>query len=177
MKSAREIAAKGLALRMEAKIKIRQPLKELRFSAPGGSADGGKIYDLGREKELLELMKDELNVKSVVFDKNIKSETELDTEITPELKEEGMARELVRQIQNMRKDAGLVPSDIINIACQLTDAGLYEILKKWADYIKKETRAKGLESYKEGVKFDLEKEIDLGGGKIGVGIWRIKKDK
>ena len=51
------------------------------------------------------------------------------------------------------------------------------ILKKWADYIKKETRAKGLESYKEGVKFDLEKEIDLGGGKIGVGIWRIKKDK
>jgi isoleucyl-tRNA synthetase len=96
MKQIRDIVAKGLALRMESKIKVRQPLSELRF----------KIYDL-REKELGELIKDELNVKEIIFDKNIKDEVELDMEITPELKEEGLARELVRQIQSMRKEAGL----------------------------------------------------------------------
>ncbi len=162
MRTAREIVAKALALRMEKGIKVRQPLASLKIK--------NKIEKGKTEKELIELVKDEVNVKSIAFDKAIKEDVELDWEITPELKEEGMVRELVRQIQNMRKETGLVPSDIINVACQLADAGMYEFLKKWADYIKKETRAKGLESYKEGVKFDLEKKIDLDGEKIKIGI-------
>ncbi len=175
MRMAREIVARALALRMEAKIKIRQPLKELRFSAKGGSASGGKNYDLRKEKELLELIKEELNIKSAVFDKSIKNEIELNTEITPELREEGVARELVRQIQNIRKDAGFVPQDVIIVMFQVSSFKFQETLKKWADYIKKETRARSLESYGQGMKFDLEKEIDLDGEKIKVGIWKITK--
>jgi isoleucyl-tRNA synthetase len=165
MQSVREIVAKGLALRMEKGIKVRQPLALLKIRNPK--------FEIRNQKEFLELIGDEINVKNIVFDEDIKEDIELDWEITPELKEEGMARELVRQIQNMRKEAGLVPNDIINIACQLTDTGLYEFLKKWADYIKKETRAKGLESYKEGVKFDLEKKIDLEDKKIKIGICKL----
>ena len=120
------------------------------------------------------LIKDEVNVKEIIVDENLKTDIELNVEITPDLKEEGMARELVRQIQNMRKEAGLVPADIINVACRLADAGMYEFLKKWVDYIKKETRAKTLESYNGGEKFDLEKEINLDSAKIKVGIRRIK---
>jgi isoleucyl-tRNA synthetase len=163
---AREIVAKGLALRMEAKIKIRQPLASLKVKT--------KIEKGKTGEELAGLIKDEVNVKEIIVDENLKTDIELNVEITPDLKEEGMARELVRQIQNMRKEAGLVPADIINVACRLADAGMYEFLKKWVDYIKKETRAKTLESYNGGEKFDLEKEINLDSAKIKVGIRRIK---
>ena len=39
------------------------------------------------------MIKDELNVKEIIFDDKISGEVELDTEITPELKEEGDLRE------------------------------------------------------------------------------------
>jgi len=160
MKTVREIVAKGLALRMEHKIKIRQPLKDLRF----------KIYDL-RNKELLELIKDELNLKSVVFDKTIKDGVELDTEITPELKEEGLARELVRQIQSMRKEAGFIPADKINISYRLLVTNLF--FEKWKNYIIKETNAKELVEMAGENEFDLEKEIALDGEKIKIGIKKL----
>ncbi|KKR04218.1 MAG: Isoleucine-tRNA ligase, partial [Parcubacteria group bacterium GW2011_GWF2_39_13b] len=164
MKQAREIVAKALALRMEKKIKIRQPLNELRF----------KIYDL-RDKELLELIKDELNVKNVIFDKNIKDEIELDVEITEELKEEGWAREIARQIQQMRKEAGFIPSDKIDVRFTIYDLRFKNLMEKQDDFIKKETNAKSFEELKGKEKFDLEKEINLEGEKIKIGITKKKR--
>ena len=164
MKQAREIVAKALALRMEKKIKIRQPLNELRF----------KIYDL-RDKELLELIKDELNVKNVIFDKNIKDEIELDLEITEELKEEGWAREIARQIQQMRKEAGFIPSDKIDVRFTIYDLRFKNLMEKQDDFIKKETNAKSFEELKGKEKFDLEKEINLEGEKIKIGITKKKR--
>ncbi len=163
MKAVREIVAKGLALRMEQKIKIRQPLRELRI----------KNYELSKEKELLELIKDELNVKNVVVSKSQKEEVVLNTEITAELKEEGLARELVRQIQNMRKDAGFVPQDTISIMYNVLSIKYNDLFKKWGDYIKKETNAKSFEEYAKEEKFDLEKEINLEGEEIKIGIKKL----
>jgi isoleucyl-tRNA synthetase len=163
MKQVREIVAKGLALRMEKKIKIRQPLAELRI----------KNLELRKEKTLIDLIKDELNVKNVVLDKNIKDEIELDTEITKELKEEGLARELVRQIQQMRKEAGLVPQDMISIKYKVSSIKHKELFKMWSDFIKKETNAKSFEESKDSEKFDLEKEINLDGESIKVGIRKL----
>jgi isoleucyl-tRNA synthetase len=163
MKQVREIVAKGLALRMEKKIKIRQPLAELRI----------KNLELRKEKTLIDLIKDELNVKNVVLDKNIKDEIELDTEITKELKEEGLARELARQIQQMRKEAGLVPQDMISIKYKVSSIKHKELFKMWSDFIKKETNAKSFEESKDSEKFDLEKEINLDGESIKVGIRKL----
>ena len=54
----------------------------------------------------LDLIKDEVNVKEVIFDDTLQADVELDTTITPELKEEGMFRELIRFVQEMRKKLG-----------------------------------------------------------------------
>ena len=108
----------------------------------------------------------------MVLDKNIKDEIELDTEITKELKEEGLARELVRQIQQMRKEAGLVPQDkiISNFQFLTSNKTLKNVFKNWTDFIKKEISAKTFAEMKGNDKFDLEKEINLDGEKIRIGI-------
>ncbi|MCL5795048.1 MAG: isoleucine--tRNA ligase [Patescibacteria group bacterium] len=103
MKNAREIVEYAHALRAEAKIKVRQPLLELRIKKPGLSQD------------LLQIIAEEINVKKAIIDKNIKESLYLETKITPELKEEGLVREIIRQIQSARKRASLNPQDRISI--------------------------------------------------------------
>jgi isoleucyl-tRNA synthetase len=63
----------------------------------------------------------------------------LDTVITPELKAEGLAREVVRQIQQMRKDAGFELSDRIHATYETDDAGLDAAIRQHAEYIQQET--------------------------------------
>ncbi len=108
MKKVRSIVKAALAERAKAKIKTRQPLNKLKIRERG----------LKIEKELIDLIKEEVNVKEVVFDKNLKKEVELDTKITAQLKEEGILREIIRNIQDLRKRAGLGPKDTILIAFQ-----------------------------------------------------------
>jgi isoleucyl-tRNA synthetase len=59
----------------------------------------------------------------------------LDTRITPELELEGLARDLVRQIQELRKEANLNISDRIQLSVQ----GVESVLEKFSDYVKRET--------------------------------------
>jgi len=95
MAKARQLAEKGHALRKEKEIVVKQPLLALK-------AD---LTDKIENESIVELLKDELNVKSVVFEKG--AVLELDTNITPELKEEAMARDLIRKIQDERKNMNL----------------------------------------------------------------------
>ena len=75
----REIVNLALAERIAVGIKVKQPLSSLKIRNLKS-----KIID---EKELLDLVKDEINVKEIIFDGNIKKEVELDVNITEELKE------------------------------------------------------------------------------------------
>ncbi|MEK7173135.1 MAG: isoleucine--tRNA ligase, partial [Patescibacteria group bacterium] len=93
MQVARDIVSLALAQRMDLKIGVRQGLSKLKV----------KSAKLKVKEELLDLIKDEVNVKEVVFDENIKDEVELDTTMTDELKEEGQVREIIRHIQDLRK--------------------------------------------------------------------------
>ena len=107
MAEARVLVAKALAERAKVGIKVRQPLQELKVKTPASRA--------GRQKqklrdEILNLVKDEVNVKEIAFDAKLKQEAELDTRLTPELKEEGTLREITRAVQGMRKDGGFTPS-------------------------------------------------------------------
>ena len=64
---------------------------------------------------LTQLIKDEVNIKEIVFDNTIADEVELDTNITSALKEEGELRELMRKIQDLRKEKGYSPKDIVSL--------------------------------------------------------------
>ena len=62
----------------------------------------------------------------------------IDTALTPELKAEGLARELVRRIQDMRKNGGFNISDRITTYYQASDE-LAKVMMDWQDYLKAET--------------------------------------
>jgi isoleucyl-tRNA synthetase len=98
MQAIRELASRGLELRERAGIKVRQPLS--KFSAKSVPADEG----------LRRILAEELNVKEVTQDESLE-EAALDTELTDELREEGLVRDLVRRIQEWRKEQGLTVAD------------------------------------------------------------------
>lgn len=132
MKAVREIVTLGLEARQKAGIKVRQPLNQLRI----------KNYELGIE--YTELIKEELNVKEAVLDKNIENEVLLDTKITEELKEEGNYRELARALQDLRKKMELTPSDIVALTFETNDTGR-KLIQKFENDMKKTVLASKIE--------------------------------
>jgi isoleucyl-tRNA synthetase len=98
MAQARSAVQAGLAKRDEARIKVRQPLRALTLT---------------REllPEVAAIVRDELNVKEL----RLGDELALDTAITDELRLEGMARDAVRMVQDLRKRTGLKIEDRIRL--------------------------------------------------------------
>lgn len=104
MDEIRNIVKQGLQLRAEAGIKVRQPLSELF------------IMNKEPRGELVEMLLEELNVKKVVPGADMgEKDIELKLEITPELKLEMEAREIIRAIQEGRKKAGFNVEDRISL--------------------------------------------------------------
>ncbi|MDI6734533.1 MAG: class I tRNA ligase family protein [Patescibacteria group bacterium] len=161
MEKTRELASAILAKRAENKIKVRQPLSELRI----------KNQELKDKKELLDILKDEINVKNIVFDKNIETEFELDVKITHELKEEGWLREFVRMVQDLRQDGKLEPKDKIVL---MIDGGkeLTYVFEKNENQIKKEINAISID-FKRSDKFDIELETKLDEWPLWVALRKI----
>lgn len=69
----------------------------------------------------------------------------LDVQVTEELKREGIARDFVNRVQNMRKDLGLAVLDKINIEVERDGEALTSALTSYKDYISTETQAITLE--------------------------------
>ncbi|MFZ5376914.1 MAG: isoleucine--tRNA ligase [Patescibacteria group bacterium] len=87
------------ARRKDSGIKVRQPLAELIIS---------QNEKMTFEHQFEELLRNELNVKRVIWQQNSEEMTvEFDLRLTPELEAEGEAREIMRTIQNLRRKAGL----------------------------------------------------------------------
>lgn len=157
MTLARTIASEALRARAEAKIKVRQPLKELRI----------KNKELRGEGDLLGLIRDEVHVKEITFG----DELWLDTEITPELREEGLAREFTRNIQEMRRELGITPRTLIHIQIS-GDKNLEASLLRWGASIKKDTNARELKIGGKKV-FALERDFSLDGAELWIGIEKV----
>ena len=123
MEQVRKVCEKGHFLRKEAGIKVRQPLQKVII----------ENFDL--DNKLIGLVEAELNIKQVEL-KRGKGELEvkLDTQLTPQLKAEGEARELVRQIQQLRKENNCKIDQKVKVAGPEWPAD-----KKLQSYIKKET--------------------------------------
>jgi len=146
MQEIRDLSAKVLSLRQKENIKVRQPLNLLKIK--------DKKSTIKNHLALLKILKEEINVKEIIFDKDLASDIELETKLTPELIEEGIIREIVRQIQEERKKEGLIPKDRIEIRLLVENPKLKNILEKWSEYLKKETSASNLEFIEEKGQID-----------------------
>ncbi len=176
MQFVRDIISEGLKLRARTQIKVRQPLKELKVESRN-QAFAGQESKVGNE--FIEIIKEELNVKNVTegdfeFDEEAKNMSEvngvkimLDTEITADLKMEGQAREIIRAIQQMRKEADYQLDDRIKVGY----SGVPAVFDKFGDLIAKETLADKL-SPKELPDSDLQKEITVDDENITIWIKR-----
>ena len=91
----------------------------------------------------------------------------LDTTLTPALINEGLAREFVNRVQNMRKDAGLSVTDRIRIYYE--SAGrLADAVGRMSDYIKSETLATQMNSGRDSAEHWQKCEIDGEACEIGI---------
>ena len=150
MSAIRELITQGLAQRAGAGIKVRQPLRSVSVSS------GVEL-----KPELLEIIAEELNVKQVdigQIGEVAEVKAEMDLEITDELKAEGLARELIRFIQNARKNAELNVDDRIRLRVESDSAAVKQAFDKFKDEIYHETLATaeldGDNGHAEEVKLD-----------------------
>ncbi len=117
MLKTREVVSLLLEARSKAGIKLRQPIGWVK-------APLARVY--------IDLLKEELNTKEALDSETI----EIDTELSPELIEEGKVREIIRNIQEMRKDKNLKPSDMMQYDVPDADRELFE---KYVEKIKSAT--------------------------------------
>ena len=108
MAAVQKLSALGLAKRAEAGIKVRQPLASL--------AVGMRLAP-----ELAAILADEVNVKKIVTDRSLNDDVALDTRITPELRAEGVRRDISRMVQELRQKANLKPQHRIAIFAVLPE--------------------------------------------------------
>ena len=148
---AMKVSSLGRAARSKAGIKVRQPLARVVVKTR-----------LVAERESLERLSsqvlEELNVKAIEF---VSHEDELidkpgysvaiegsyvvaiDTQIPPQLAQEGMARELVHRLQTMRRNAGFDIADYI-VTYYQTETPLQQVMEDFSPYIKQETLSRQL---------------------------------
>ncbi|PIR82706.1 hypothetical protein COU20_00810 [Candidatus Kaiserbacteria bacterium CG10_big_fil_rev_8_21_14_0_10_59_10] len=131
MARVRAIVSRALEARDKAGIKVRQPLARLSV--------GGAAWS-GRDMEALSaLIRDEVNVKEVLVSADMPTDTvELDTELTPELKEEGMVREFIREVQAFRKAQNLKPGEKAAYPAEPAESER-PLIEKHKNYIEKVT--------------------------------------
>ena len=127
MSVVRRLVVSGLAARNAAAIKVRQPLRSVT------------IAERPLNVELESILLEELNIKAARY-QGEGGELTLDIEISPELKLEGLARDLVRKIQELRKQSGFAVEDRIRLFYD-GDGILADALDRWRDYIATETLA------------------------------------
>ncbi|MBI2068775.1 MAG: hypothetical protein HYT67_01580 [Candidatus Yanofskybacteria bacterium] len=163
MEEVQNIVTLGLAQRKEKQIKVRQPLRSVYL---------GLSNEFPKDLEVL--MKGELNVKEIVYDKGQKELVVLNTELDEALIHEGYARELMRQIQDMRKEAKYRLDEKVFGQWHSENEEVNLVLKSWEGQIKDETLLKNLENYpKDNKNYDVEKEFELSPGKkIWLGLWQ-----
>ena len=166
MARTRELINNGLSLRMkkdehQESIKVRQPLQRAAYA-------GAKLAEYYEQ-----IMAEELNVKEIrwiesldehladydVTEGVIKPESwvEISKHLTPELKREGLMREVIRHVQSARKKAGLQVDDRIELNIASSDTEIAQAVDVFADTIKAETLAVKLGLVADGMeKYDVK---------------------
>lgn len=163
MAEVQKMVTEGLASRKEKQIKVRQPLAGVTVARAEKFA-----------RDLEKLILEELNVKKIGYAEKSDEPVVLDTELSAALVGEGYVREVMRQIQDMRKEAKYRLADKVRAHWNTKDRWLKEALMEWAEEIKKETLLSDFSHQpKANIAYDIEKEFDVAPGKkIWLGIWK-----
>lgn len=162
MNALRTAVNDGLSKRASEGIKVRQPLASVKLVNTISQDTPAEVAQF-----LIDIAKDELNVKSVEIVTDSESESAqpsvvYDLTITPELKREGLMREIVRHVQSARKQAGLQIDDRIVLSISSDDSEISQAVDAFADVIKSETLAVELNSAAdESEKYDAKIEGKL----------------
>lgn len=151
METVRDYVNQSLSIRAKERLKIRQPLAQVT------------VPSLGRFIDFESILKEELNVKNVV----VGEELALDTAITPELKREGLAREIVRFVQSARKDAGLNVDDRIKLHLSSDNDDLTAAYTDYKDTIADETLATHFDA---DARFAYETTVTVEGSELTISL-------
>ena len=162
MNALRTAVNDGLSKRASEGIKVRQPLASVKLINTISQDTPAEVAQF-----LIDIAKDELNVKSVEIVTDSESESAqpsvvYDLTITPELKREGLIREIIRHVQSARKQAGLQIDDRIVLSISSDDSEISQAIDAFADVIKAETLAVELNSAADkSEKYDAKIEGKL----------------
>jgi isoleucyl-tRNA synthetase len=158
----------GLRARKNKSIRVRQPLSEIKLNFDFKNTD----------PVLIDVLKEELNVKKVSFEKEIKESTSwtkdsegtnvvvLNIKIDDKLKLEGDYREILRNIQILRKKTELTPNDKII----LYHEGLDPVIKRFEEELKENS---GIDSFLSFETQEMSQEIILDGKVVKIAIKKI----
>ncbi len=178
MQLVRELVSLGHAAREKSRIKVRQPLSRMFVVVKPPT-------DQQRLEPDSEIVKEELNIRNITFttdstipaglivEENDHFTIGIDPNLTPELEAEGLVRELIRRVQNLRKSAGFEVTDRIVLSCQGSER-LNQAIAMFKDYLKQETLA-------EELKFDslpnpeVETELNINREPARLAIRRVKR--
>lgn len=162
MEETRNIAALALAERAKAGLKVRQPIASLSVKNQKSSM---KEY-----LELQQLVLGEVNAKRMTFDDGITDEVEIDPKLTSVLKEEGFVRELTRNVQALRRDAGMEPQQRVSLRVR-SDRTLETVVAKWKREIQKSVNAKDI-AVGNRSESEAEREFLADGRVVWIGVSR-----
>ena len=153
---------------------IRQALTGLDGNAAMDElkADGCLKLDINGSEVVLteeDLLIDAAQMEGYVSEQNADITVVLDTNLTPELIEEGFVRELISKIQTMRKEAGFEVMDKIRVYAK-GNVKISDILTRFCDQIKDEVLAESIElDQLQG----YEKEWNINGEKVVLGVEKL----
>jgi isoleucyl-tRNA synthetase len=147
---AMRVCSLGRAARSQANVKVRQPLAQAVIKVNSARDRDGLI-------RIIPQILEELNVKTLAFADKVEElnmpelcvsmEGEVSVavprNVSPELAEEGLAREIVHRLQTMRKTAGFEIADYI-ITYYQGDDYVKKVMTNYADYVKMETLSRNL---------------------------------
>ena len=149
MQLVRDIVNEGLAMRAKAKLKVRQPLNRVQITT------NGKLSE-----ELQQIIAEELNVKKVELKNGKQTKLKLDTKITQSLQNEGIARDIIRNIQSARKDAGLQVENRIKLALYTDSEQLNSAIEEFKNIITQETLTSEFSVVQKGYEYKTETKIE-----------------
>ena len=134
MQEVRAVVSLALEARQREGIKVRQPLQLLTINNS----------QLEGKDELLQIIAEEVNVKKVIVDQALIEPVLLDTVITDQLRLEGELRDLIREVQDLRKTAGLNPKDVALLIVPRERKGQFDVHREQL------IKAAGLAGIEEG---------------------------
>lgn len=149
MQLVRDIVNEGLAARATAKLKVRQPLNKVQITTSGELSN-----------ELRQIISEELNVKTTELKSGKSTIVKLDTKITHSLQNEGLARDIIRNIQSARKEAGLQVENRINLALITQSEQLMSAIDEFKKLISQETLTGDLSVVQKGYEFKINIKVE-----------------